>query len=120
MRLRIIDSKAVIPHPGAGTASREPAAAVSVGTLDPLLLCVFSVHKSFSSAVSGGGFSSQPWWKSRWREQRLGSGLLSKRAWASPQGLDGICWWEGRSSRVARIPCQYLWLFSCWWIFVSK
>lgn len=41
MRLRIIDSKAVIPHPGAGAASREPAAAVSAGTLDPLLLCAF-------------------------------------------------------------------------------
>lgn len=102
----------MIPHPGAGAASREPAAAVSAGTLDPPLLCTFSVHKSLSSVVSGGGFSSWAWWKSRWREQRLGNGLLSKRAWASLQGLSGVCWWEGRSSRVARIPHQYLWLFS--------
>lgn len=78
MRLRIIDSKAVIPHPGAGAASREPAAAVAAGTLDPPLVCAFTVPKSLSSAVSGGGFSSRPWWNSRWREQRLGNGLLSE------------------------------------------
>lgn len=112
MRLRISDSKAVMPHPGAGAASREPAAAVAAGTLDPPLLCAFSVPKSLSSALSGGGFSSWAWWKSRWREHRSGNGLLSKRAWVSPQGLSGVCWWEGRSGRVARIPRQYLWLVS--------
>lgn len=43
MRLRINNLKAVIPHPGAGAASREPPAAVPAGTLDPPLLCTFNI-----------------------------------------------------------------------------
>jgi len=127
VRLRINDSKAVIPHPGAGAASRKPAAAVSAGTLGPTLLCAFRVLKSLSSAVSGGGCSSWAWWKSKGWEMDCSAsvpGCPCRDSTVFVGGRAGAAAWPGSLIRVSGFfwlvaICQEVivlsWIpLSCW------